>query len=168
MRKKTILWLVLTAIVLALIGVAVFVPSIATAARHCTQDQINNNTCSVKLSGAETVGVVIGSILWLISGVLWLVAWIGALIRSAKMQSWVWFVVVLLLGGLGTLLYAIFGPSDHPAMTGYPPISYPQAGYPPANYPQQGYPPPTYPQQGYPSADYQPPTYPQGPPYPQA
>ena len=157
MRKKTILWLVLTAIVLAIIGVAVFVPSFATAARHCTPEQINANTCPVTLSGAETVGVVIGSILWLISAVIWIVAWIGALVRSARMQTWVWFVIVLIFSGLGTLLYALFGPSDHPATTGYPPISYPQAGYPPSNYPQPGYPP----------ADYQPPTYPQGPPYPQ-
>ena len=86
-------------------------------------------------------------------------------------SSWVWFLVVLLLSGLGTLLYALFGPSDHPAMTGYPPISYPQAGYPPGNYPQQQeYQPPTYPQEGYPPQPpsyYPPPTYPQGPPYPQ-
>jgi hypothetical protein len=157
MRKKTILWLVLTAIVLAIIGVAVFVPSFATAARHCTPEQINTNTCSVRMNGAETVGVVIGSILWLISAVIWIVAWIGALVRSARMQTWVWFVIVLIFSGLGTLLYALFGPLDHPATTGYPPISYPQAGYPPSNYPQPGYPP----------ADYQPPTYPQGPPYPQ-
>jgi hypothetical protein len=56
------------------------------------------------------------------------IAWIGALIRSAKMQTWGWFVVVLLFSGLGTLIYAIAGPSDQqvPATAYYPPPGYPR------------------------------------------
>lgn len=149
MRKKTIFWLVLTALILLVIGAAVFAPSIATAASHCTQEQINSNTCSITLSGAQAAGVVIGGILWLIGLILWFVAWIGALVRSAKMGSWVWFVVVLIFSGLGTLLYALFGPPDRPVPTGYPPYGYPPTGYPPTGYPPAGYPPgapPPYPQ----------------------
>ena len=145
MRKKTILWVVLAAIVLAIVGAVIFAPSIATATSHCTQEQISNNTCSITLKGGQAAGVIIGSILWVVSGVLWLVAWIGALIRSAKMGSWVWFVIILLFSGLGTLIYAIFGPRDRPTPTAYPPTSYPPAGYPPMNYPPPGSPPP-YPQ----------------------
>ena len=158
MKKKTILWLVLTAIVLTIIGVAVFVPAIATAAGHCTQEQLNTNTCSVDLHGGQAAGVVIGSILWVIAGLLWLVAWIGALIRSAKMGSWVWFVVVLIFSGLGTLIYAIAGPAERPAMTNYPPTSYPPAGYPPGY--QSGSYDPTYQPGGYPPPAYPPPAYP--------
>jgi hypothetical protein len=192
MKKKTILWLVLSALVLTIIGIAVFIPGFASAAGHCTQEQINANTCAVNLHGAQAAGVVIGSILWVISGLLWLVAWIGALIRSAKMGSWGWFIVVLILSGLGTLLYAIAGPADRPAMTTYPPISYPPAGYPPIQQPggypagyQPGgydangypasYPPGGYDQSGYPPSyqpgSYPPPAYPPAgspPPYPQA
>ncbi|HEY7347920.1 MAG TPA: hypothetical protein VH599_06330 [Ktedonobacterales bacterium] len=142
MRKKTIMWLVLTALVLTIIGIALFVPSIATVTSHCTPEQINTNTCSVSLQGGQATGVVIGSILLLASGIIWLVAWIGALIRSAKMQTWVWFVIVLLFSGLGTLIYALFGPKDRPAPTMYPPTGYPPAGYPPAGYSPPGYPPP--------------------------
>lgn len=154
MKKKTILWLVITAIVLAIIGAAVFVPSVATAARHCTQQQMNTNTCNLNLHGAQAAGVVIGSILWVIAGLLWLVAWICALVRSAKMGSWVWFVIVLIFSGLGTLIYAIAGPADRPTAPNYPPTSYPPAGYPPG-YQPGGYQPPSYPPPGSP------------PPYPQ-
>jgi hypothetical protein len=154
MRKRTILWLVLTAIALMIIGVVVFAPSVASAASHCTQQQINSNTCAVNLRGAQAAGAIIGVILWIIAGLIWLVAWIGALVRSAKMGSWVWFVIVLIFSGLGTLIYAIAGPADRPAAP-YPPTSYPPAGYPPGGY-QSGYPLPSYPPPGSP------------PPYPQA
>src|ERR1051326_5423406 len=142
MRKKTILWVVLAAMVLAIVGAVIFAPSIATATSHCTQEQISNNTCSITLQGGQAAGVIIGSILWIVSGVLWLVAWIGALIRSAKMGSWAWFVIVLIFSGLGTLIYAIFGPRDPPTPTAYPPTSYPPTSSPPAGYPPMNYPPP--------------------------
>ena len=169
MRKRTILWLILSAIILSIIGVAIFVPSIVAAAKQCPQGQ---GTCNVTLNGGETVGVGIGGFLWVIAGILWLIAWIGALIRSAKMQTWGWFVVVLLLSGLGTLLYAIAGPRDRPILApttqqgypppqGYPPQGYPQqGGYPPQSYPPQSYPPPSYPQPGQGMGSNQPP-YPQ-------
>jgi MFS family permease len=165
MRKKTIFWLVLSAIILAIIGAVIFAPSIATATSHCTQEQLSNNTCSITLQGGQAAGVTIGAILWLVSAVLWLVAWIGALVRSARMGSWLWFVMILIFSGLGTLIYAIFGPKDRPTPTGYPPTGYPPTAYPQPGYPQSGYPP-----AGYPSADYPPPVnYPQGtPPYPQS
>jgi hypothetical protein len=176
MRKKTIFWLVLTAIVLAIIGVVIFAPSIGSAASQCTQEQINSNTCAITLHGAQAAGVVIGAILWVISAIFWLVAWIGALIRSAKMGSWAWFVIILIFSGLGTLIYAIAGPPDRPAPTAYPPTGYPTTGYPPNGYPTTGYPPGGYQpggyQPGYPPAGYPPPPpeYPppgSPPPYPQ-
>jgi hypothetical protein len=170
MKKKTILWLVLASILLVIIGVAVFVPSIATAAASQCPGQ---TSCSVSLNGLQTIGVIAGGILWFVAAIVWFVAWIAALIRSAQMQTWVWFVVVLLLSGLGTLLYAIFGPSDRPAMAPYPPAGYPPGGYPQVNAPQPGYQPGGYPQPGYPQPGYPPTSYPpQGtpgsqPPYPQ-
>ncbi len=165
MKKRTILWLVVTALVLAIIGVVLFVPSFASAASHCTQAQLNNNTCAITLHGAQAAGVVIGSILWVISALIWLVAWIGALVRSARMGSWVWFVIVLIFSGLGTLIYVLFGPSDRPAMTNYPPTSYPPSGYPPGYYQPPGYQPTGYDAGG----GYQPGGYPPpgSPPYPQ-
>jgi hypothetical protein len=33
-----------------------------------------------------------------------------ALVRSAKMQTWGWFVIVLIFSGLGTLIYVLADP----------------------------------------------------------
>ena len=146
MRKRTILWLFLASIILAIIGAAIFVPAVVSAASHCTQAQLNSGTCNVTPTGGQSAAIAIGVILWVIAAVLELVAWIMALIRSAMMRTWGWFIVVLLIHGLGTLIYAIAGPRDQPSMPAYQQPNYP-AGYPP-NYPSNNPPgyPPSYPQ----------------------
>lgn len=150
MRKRTILGLVLASIVVIIIGLLLLVPAAIEATSHCTQAQINAGTCQAN-TGAFGVRGAIGVVLLIAAAVLHLIAWILALVRSAKMRSWVWFVVVLLLSELGTLLYALFGPADRPSMPTY----YPPAGYPPMGGP--GYPPPGYPPTEYPPAGYPPP-----------
>lgn len=168
MSKKTILWLTLIGIVLAIIGAILIVPVVAGAAQHCTQDQLNNGTCQVNIPSSEATRVGSGIVLLGIAAILHLVAWIGALVRSAKMGSWVWFVVVLLLSDLGLILYALFAPRDRPKVpAGYQPTVY-APGYPPAvsqpGYTPPGSPPPyNYPPPNYPSYDYPPPgtNYPQ-------
>jgi hypothetical protein len=143
MTRKNILLLVLGSIVLEIIGLLLFAPAAARATSHCTQEQINAGICAAGPFGARGI---IGVILLVGGGILQLIAWILALVRSAKMGSWVWFVVVLLISQLGTLLYALFGPADRPrlpAYPGYPPTGYPPPGYPPPGYsPPAGYPPP--------------------------
>ncbi|HEY7124015.1 MAG TPA: hypothetical protein VH540_08715 [Ktedonobacterales bacterium] len=170
MSKKTILWLTLIGIVLAIIGAVLVVPVGASALQQCTQEQINNGTCQPTLSSDATTRLGIGIVLLGISALLHLIAWIGALVRSARMGSWAWFVVVLLISELGLILYALFAPRDRPKLpAGYvpaagapgypPPISQPgytppgtppPYNYPPPNYPSYDYPPPgtNYPQQG--------------------
>ena len=170
MSKKTILWLTLSGILLAIIGAVLVVPVAASAAQQCTQEQINSGTCNPNVSSNDATRVGIGIVLFGIAAILHLVAWIGALVRSAKMDSWAWFVIVLLLSELGLILYALFAPRDRPQVpAGYqpaagapgyppavgqpgyaPPASPPPYNYPPPNYPSYDYPPPgtNYPQQG--------------------
>ena len=142
MSKRTILWLFLSGIILAIIGTAIFVPVVVSATSHCTQAEISSGTCKITPTGGQSAMIVIGVILWLLAAVLDLVAWIMALIRSAMMRSWGWFILVLLIHGLGTLIYAIAGPRDQPRTPPYQQPMYP-SGYPPGyppNYPP-GYPP---------------------------
>ena len=145
MRKRTILWLFLSSIILAIIGAVIFAIGAVSAASHCTQAELNNGTCHITPNGAQSAAIAIGVVLWIIAAVLELVAWIMALIRSAMMRSWGWFIFILLIHGLGTLIYAIAGPPDRPRMPTYQQPPYP-TGYPPS-YPP-GYPPnypPSYP-----------------------
>jgi len=61
-----------------------------------------------------------------VGGVLACVAWIGALIRTAQLGCWRWFLCLLLFSGLAMLLYIFLGP-HYPA---YPviPVTTPYAG----------------------------------------
>ena len=136
MSKRIVLWLDIIGIILALIGVAVFIPAVFSVAQTCTQAQINANTCAPTVSTGASAGILIGVLLFIVAGLLSTIAWIGALVRAAKMQDWVWFVVVLVFHGIGALVYAIAGPPDNPV---------PAAAYPPQGYPPQY--PPQYPQQ---------------------
>lgn len=135
MSKRIILWLEVIAIIVSIIGLAVFLPTVLSVAQTCTPEQLSAQTCTPTVSTGQGAGFVIGVLLFVVAGIVHLVAWIGALIRSAKMQTWGWFVIVLIFSGLGTLIYAIAGPSNQPAMAAYPAQGYPPQ-YPP-QYPRQ-------------------------------
>jgi hypothetical protein len=47
----------------------------------------------------------------LIGGAVELITWILGLIKMVQLKRWGWFVAVLLLTPLSTLLYGIYGPS---------------------------------------------------------
>lgn len=119
MSKKTILWLALISDILVVIGLVVYLPSVFSAvqsAQSCSAEQLSAGTCTPNVAASVGAGFLIGILLFILAGIPGLIAWIGALIRSAKMQTWGWFVVVLIIGGLGTLIYALAGPPDRPPM----------------------------------------------------
>ncbi|HZU68493.1 MAG TPA: hypothetical protein VFA09_14545 [Ktedonobacteraceae bacterium] len=94
--------------------------------------------------------------LFVVAGIINLVAWIGALVKTAQLGRWGWFICLLLLSGITMLVYIFAGPTTpatpQVAAAGYAPSGYPQQGYPQQGYPQQG----SYPQQdGYPQQGYQ-------------
>jgi len=118
LKKRTVLLLWLVGFVIALIGSAMLGPSIYAAANNCSTTVYGTQNCSLPISSPLTGIGLLGAVIILIGIVVSVVDWILALIRSASMGSWVWFVVVLLFGSLATLVYALFGPSDRraPAM----------------------------------------------------
>ena len=96
--------------------------------------------------------------LFVIAGIIDLVAWVGALVKTAQLGRWGWFICLLLFSGITMLIYIFAGPQT-PAYVQVPAGGYPPAGYPPQpGYPQQGgYSQPGYPpQQGYPQSGYPP------------
>jgi hypothetical protein len=86
----------------------------ANASQHVTTQLTSGNYSS--LSGSGGIGLVIAAI----GGILIFLSWISALIRTAIIGRWGWFVVLLILGlvisplmWLWMLIYLI-GASDHP------------------------------------------------------
>ncbi len=111
MKKKTIFWLSLITIVCAFIGTALLLGS-ARVADSCDSAQLPAGICRVL--GAEghllIRIILLGSLQYLIAGVLFFITWIGALRSTTKMQAWGWVAVVYLLPLVGALIYSIAGP----------------------------------------------------------
>lgn len=113
MNKRTIALLSLAAIVLLLSAFIGFGPAFATQLRAC-QSATNNPYASNCLSSASSA-VVIGFVLYVAGALAALAAWILGLITTARVRRWGWFVAVLLLSPLGSLLYGLAGPTQRKA-----------------------------------------------------
>jgi hypothetical protein len=112
-NKRTIALLSLAALVLLLTAFVGFGPAFATQLRSC-QSATNNpyaTNCISSASGA----VVIGFVLYVAGALAAVVAWILGLITTAQLGRWGWFVAVLLLSPLGSLLYGLAGPTQRKA-----------------------------------------------------
>jgi len=112
-NKRTITLLSLAAIVLLLSAFIGFGPAFATQLRAC-QSATNNPYATNCLSSASGA-VVIGFVLYLAGALAALVAWIMGLITTARLRRWGWFVAVLLISPLGSLLYGLAGPAQRKA-----------------------------------------------------
>src|SRR5690242_14905370 len=104
MSKKTIVILYLVGLVLLIAGVAV---SAAGAASAIT---ITNGVAQAT-GTPNTVLVLAGTALDVIGGILAFVAWIGALINSARAGRWGWFVCLIVFSGISMLVYLFAGPA---------------------------------------------------------
>lgn len=109
MNKRTIWILSLVAIVLFIVGFVVLVGASASAAASC-QNSTDPN-CLNSAAGGAGIGVLI-IVLGSISS---FVAWIMGLVKTAQLGRWGWFVGVLLLSPLGSLIYGLAGPTERTA-----------------------------------------------------
>lgn len=111
MNKRNILVLTILGIVLVVIGFVVSGASLAGAAAAC-QGATDTSNCG---SGAVLGGSLIALLVFLVGGVAGFIAWIMGLVKTAQIGRWGWFVAVLLLGMLGTLIYGLAGPTERAA-----------------------------------------------------
>jgi hypothetical protein len=102
--KRTIVILSIGAILLYIVGFVV----IGAGAASCVGTGSSATTASNCASGAGGLGL--GTILIGVAALLALLAWIFGLIKSAQASAWGWFVLVLLISPLGSLIYGLAGP----------------------------------------------------------
>jgi hypothetical protein len=107
LSKRTILYLALGSIVLIILGVV-----LATVAAGSATTNADGT-----ISTSATTGIfgILALACYGIGAILGLIAWIGGLIKTAQISAWVWFVIVLILGSLGALIYGIAGPETRAA-----------------------------------------------------
>ena len=113
MERKTSRNLYLSGIVLAIIATILFVVSSGIAAANAPDGQVSG--------GAESVFVIlsiVAVVIYIVAAILAFIAWIGALIKTARLGEWVWFILLLILGGTGImmLVYIFAGPTQPKAV----------------------------------------------------
>ena len=150
MSKRTIGILFIVSIIMGLVGAGLIIGGLVGSTYTTTNNGYSNNVQLTSIANTPlfVTGIVIASL----SAIPYLIAWIGALVNLARLQQWVWFVLMLIFQWITLLVYLIAGPTTRAGVPQYsqymPPQNYPQQpqGYPqpPPNYPQ---PPQDHPQQ---------------------
>jgi hypothetical protein len=150
MTKRTIGIFFIASIIMGLVGAGLIIGGLVGSTYTTTTNGYSTNAQLTSIGNAPLfiVGIVIASL----SAIPYLIAWIGALVNLARLQQWVWFVLMLIFQWITLLVYLIAGPTTPAGVPQYsqymPPQGYPQQpqGYPqqPPNYPQ---PPQDHPQQ---------------------
>jgi hypothetical protein len=109
MTKRSVAILSLAAISLLVAAFVGFGPAFATHLRSCQTSIYGTNAgeCFISASGADLIGFV----LYLFGALAVLFAWIIGLVQTAQLRRWGWFVAVLLISPLGSLLYGVAGPT---------------------------------------------------------
>ena len=102
MRKSLSRTLYLLAILGFIVG---FVLTIVGASQTTTAA---DGTATVSSTGALIALVAL--VIYAIAGILAFVAWIGALIKTAQLQRWGWFVCLIIFSGITMLIYIFAGP----------------------------------------------------------
>ncbi len=130
MRKGTIAIFFILNIIMALVGAGLIIAGLV-GSTFTTRSNGQPITGHIGNLSFFVAGVIIASL----SGIPYLVAWIGALINLARLQQWVWFVLLFLFHWIVLLIYLIAGPTTPPGIPQYSQYA-PRSGLPPQNYPR--------------------------------
>ena len=109
MSKPTLRNLSLIGLGGLIVGFVFLILSAAGASVSTTTDASGNPTVS-SVSGGTPALALVGILLLVATSIVYLIAWIGGLVRTAQLQRWGWFVCMLVFGGIVTLIYSFAGP----------------------------------------------------------
>ena len=141
MSKRTIGIFFIVNLIMVVIGVGLIIVGVV-GSTYTTST--NGYSTSGQITSFGNLPLFIaGVIIVSLSAIPYVIAWIGALVNLARLQEWVWFVLMLIFQWITLLVYLITGPTTPAGVPQYsqymPPQGYPQQ---PQGYPQQ---PPNYP-----------------------
>lgn len=106
MSKKRILWNMLGACMVTWVGLGFLFPTVMSAQWVCQKTGVNGINCQARPESLGP-GFTTAMVLFGVAGIMALVAWIGALVRTIKMRDWVWMVLLIAGSGIATLVYAL-------------------------------------------------------------
>ena len=134
MNKRTIGIFFIVSILMDLIGLGLLVGGLVGSTYTTSTNGYSTNTQVTNFGNLPLF--ITGVTLLSLSAIPFLIAWIGALINLARLQEWVWFVLMLIFSWITLLVYLFAGPTT-PRVPQY-------AQYMPPQQPQN-YPPPVHP-----------------------
>jgi len=107
MERKTSRNLYLIGLVAEIVGIILF--TIGTTAALAT----TNSDGTVSAAGGTSFSILglIAILLLVVGGILAFVAWIGALIKTARLGQWLWFILLIVFSGITMLVYIFAGPT---------------------------------------------------------
>ncbi len=151
MSKRTIGIFFIISVLMDIVGVGMIIGGLIGSTTATTSNGSSYSTEVTSFGNGPLFAI--GVILVSLSSIPFLIAWIGALINLARLQEWVWLVLMIIFSWITMIIYLIAGPTTRRAPQ-YAPYMPPQ---------QQNYPQPPYPQQ--PQYNPPPPQYNQPPQY---
>ena len=107
MRKGTIATFFIINIVMGLVGAGLIIAGVIGST---FSSSVNGYPSGHLVSFGNLPLFIAGVIIAALSGIPYLVAWIGALVNTARMQQWVWFVLVFIFHWIALLIYLIAVP----------------------------------------------------------
>ena len=131
MTKRTIGIFFLISILMDVVGIGMIIGGLIGSTTVTHYNGYSYSTVVTQFGNAPLF--VTGVILVSLSAIPFLIAWIGALINLARLQEWVWFILMIFFSWITLLVYLIAGPT-RPHVQQYAQYMQPQQ---PQNYPQQ-------------------------------
>ena len=119
MERKTSRNLYLGGIVLAIIAtILIVVASVIVAANTTTGTTGTDSQLPPGVATVFSILTIVAVLLYIVAGILAFISWIGALVKTARLGEWVWFILLLILGGTGImmLIYIFAGPTQPKAV----------------------------------------------------
>jgi hypothetical protein len=105
MRRSLVRIFYISGLAVAAVGVVLLLVSLASGVT--TTSNAYGGTTSTPHNFAL---FVLGVVIICLGSLAVTVAWIGALIRTAQLGEWTWFVLLLVFQGITLLVYVIVGP----------------------------------------------------------
>lgn len=111
MTKSVSRALYILALLLSIGGIAVFVYGASGGNMNTLNELMASGHLFVAADMNNAMLTGIGALLVGIGNLVALIAWIGALVWTARLGRWGWFVVLLIFNGVAMLIYIFAGPT---------------------------------------------------------
>jgi hypothetical protein len=110
MERKTSRNLYLIGLVLFIIATVLLIVGGGAAAAATTTNP--DGTVSTTAGAGIGILLIVSFLVYAVGGILAIIAWIGALIKTARLGQWLWFILLIVFSGITMLVYIFAGPTE--------------------------------------------------------